>query len=491
MPGTFWEHLEGLRASVRVADVLDILVVSSIAYGTVRWFRQSRSRLVMSGLATLVLLYFAARLLDMQLTLALFQAGITVAAVTLVVIFQDEIKRAFERFSLANRFRNATATRNSDTLAETVVNAAANFAKNRTGALIVFRGREPLERHLTGGVRLDGRLSEPLLYSIFDTSSAGHDGALIIEDGVASLFGVHLPLSVEIKGGERFGTRHTAALGLSERSDALVLVVSEERGVISLAQYGKLTEIASKDELVRTIRAFQQKVSPDLNAGWVRGWFGRNLGLKLLSVAVAVSAWLVTLGYRNETAVRTVSVPVVFSDVPDGWIIKNVNPLEVHVSLSGPQRKLEALGDGLTLSVKPEHLAPGVQRAKVASHDVTLPPGVQVRDIQPTSVQFSAERSVTIAVPVDASTHGRPAAGYALRGISVQPAQIHLVLPESQRSQVRRVATESIDLQSFRTNASVRVPVILPTGAALAQSEPDVVTVRIDVTAQRPPAGSD
>ena len=145
------------------------------------------------------------------------------------------------------------------------------------------------------------------------------------------------------------------------------------------------------------------------------------------------------------------------------FITKNVNPLEVHVSLSGPQRKLEALGDGLTLSVKPDNLAPGVQRAKVASHDVTLPAGVQVRDIQPNSVQFSAERSVTIAVSIDAITHGRPAPGYALRSVSVQPEQVHLVLPESQRSKVRRIATESIDLQSFRTNASICFRSAVPT----------------------------
>lgn len=485
MPATFWEFVQGLVASVRLADVLDILVVSSIAYGTVRWFRQSRSRLVMSGLATLVLLYFAARLLEMHLTLALFQAGITVAAVTLVVIFQDEIKRGFERMALGSRFRAMSTNRQSDSLADTIAAAASNFAKSKTGALIVFRGREPLERHLTGGVRLDGQLSEPLLYSIFDASSPGHDGALIVEDGVASLFGVHLPLSTEIKGGERFGTRHTAALGLSERCDALVIVVSEERGVISVAQYGKLTEVSSSTELAQTIRAFQHRVAPDLDSGGVRRWFSHNLGLKLVSVAVALAAWLVTLGYRSETAVRTISVPIVFSDVPSGWVIKNVNPLEVRVSLSGPQRKLEALGDSLAVSVNPGKLAPGTLRTKLTSHDVTLPAGVQVRDIQPSSVQFSAERSVTTAVSIDADTRGQPAPGYSLRSVRVQPQQVRLVLPESQRARVRRVATEPIDLTSFRTSVSVRVPVILPTGAALAPGEPDIVSVRIEVAARR------
>lgn len=483
MPASFWEFVEGLLASLRLADVLDIAVVSSIAYGTVRWFRQSRSRLVMSGLATLVLLYFVARLLEMHLTLALFQAGITVAAVALVVIFQDEIRRGFERVALASRFRGTSTNRKSDTVADTVASVAATFAKNKIGALIVFRGREPLERHLTGGVRLDGRLSEPLLYSIFDTSSPGHDGALIVEDGVASLFGVHLPLSLEIKGGERFGTRHTAALGLSERCDALVVVVSEERGVISVAQYGKLTEISSNTELIQVIRAFQQKVSPDLEAGWMRGRLSQNLGLKLVSIVVAVAAWLVTLGYRSDTAVRTVSVPVVFSDVPEGWVIKNVNPLEVRVTLSGPQRKLEALGDSVAVSVKPAKLASGTSQAKLSSQDVTLPVGVQVRDIQPSSVQFGAERSVTTAVAVHVDTQGRPAPGYSLKSVSVQPQQIRLVLPESQRTKIRRVATEPIDLANFKSSASLRVPVILPTGAVLAPGQPDLVSVRLDLAA--------
>lgn len=485
MPETLWEVVDGLVAHVRIADVLDILVVSSIAYGTVRWFRQSRSRLVMSGLVTLVLLYFAARLLEMHLTLALFQAGITVAAVTLVVIFQDEIKRGFERVALASRFRAMSANSKSDTLADTIARAAAHFAKHKTGALVVLRGREPLERHLTGGVRLEGQLSEPLLYSIFDTSSAGHDGALIVEDGIASRFAVHLPLSVEIKGGERFGTRHTAALGLSERCDALVIVVSEERGAISVAQNGKLTELGSSSELAQTIRAFQHKVTPNLDAGGVRRWFSHNLGLKLLSVAVALAAWLITLGSLRETAVRTVNVPIVFSDVPSGWVIKNVTPLEVRVSLSGPRRKLEALGDSLAVSVKPDKLTPGTLRAKLSSNDLTLPAGVQVRDIQPSSVQFNAERSVMTAVSVAPDTRGQPAAGFSVRSVNVDPPEVRLVLPQSLRASVRRVATEPIDLTSFRTSASVRVPVILPTGAALAPGEPDLVSVRIEVTARR------
>jgi uncharacterized protein (TIGR00159 family) len=235
-------YLDAAWSSARIADAVDVVVVAVIVYFGIIWFQRSRSRLVMSGLGTLAVLYFAAGLLEMHLTLALFQAGLTVAVVALVVIFQEEIRRAFERVALASRFRAESVPAVLDAAVDTVVEAAASFANSRTGALIVFRGREPLERHLERGVVLNGQISLSLLHSIFDASSEGHDGALIIENGLATRFGVHLPLAAEAKSQQRSGTRHSAALGLTERSDALVVVVSEERGVISVAEDGVLGE---------------------------------------------------------------------------------------------------------------------------------------------------------------------------------------------------------------------------------------------------------
>lgn len=481
MSATLWDYFREVGRTVRVADILDVLVIAVAIYAAISWFRQSRSRLVMSGLATLAVLYFAAGLLDMHLTLALFHAGITVAAVTLVVIFQDELRRAFERMALAGRLRSVAQHHTPDTVVDTVVEAMESLARDKVGALVVFRGREPLERHLTGGISLDGRVSEPLLFSIFDTSSAGHDGAVVIQSGVITHFAAHLPLSVEIRGDERFGTRHTAALGLSERCDALVVVVSEERGVVSVAQNGRLTEVQSGAELRRRIGDFFERVAPEAHVGLLRRWFGSNLGLKALSGTIAIAAWLVALGYRSETALRSLDIPVVFNDVPSGWVVKNLEPLELRVSLSGPQSVLERLHDKLTVAIHPAKLRSGAQQVPVTAKDISLPSGVVVRDIEPKTIQFTAERTVTKNVIVQADTKGYVPSGVILRALTVTPKQVQIVVPRSRAGVVRHVLTEPIFLNEITDVTTLKQPLVIPTGVTLAPGEPTTVDVHVDV----------
>ena len=115
------------------------------------------------------------------------------------------------------------------------------MAKKRIGALIVLQGNDPLERHINGGTSLDGLVSEPLLESLFDPHSIGHDGAVIINGNRIAKFGCHLPLSINTSKYGNIGLRHTAALGLAERSDAICVVVSEEKGTISTGLSGNIS----------------------------------------------------------------------------------------------------------------------------------------------------------------------------------------------------------------------------------------------------------
>ena len=477
-------HLEAAWATLRLADLVDIAVVSIFAYGVIRWFQSTRSRLVVSGFLTLVGLYFAARLLEMHLTLALLQAGITVVVVAIVVIFQNEIRRGFERVALASRFGSARASAAADEDVDIIIEAVATMAHQKTGALIVLRGREPLERHLTGGVVLNGKLSEPLIYSIFDASSAGHDGAMIYEDGLVTRFAAHLPLSVEIQGDERFGTRHTAALGLSERCDALVIVVSEERGSISVAQDGRLTDMGSAAELKRRINDFVMRVSPEPSVGRLRRALTGGLGLKALSVAVAVTAWIVALGYRSDTAVRTLSVPIVLENVPAGYSVENPSPFEVRVALSGPRRALERLtGSDVAIRLDVSRLKPGLQRATISTSEVEVPSGFVVQHIDPSTVRFRAERTVTRSVRVHPSTVGRLPAGITLKRIRVEPDRVELVIPQSKVGSIETIPTEPVALDELAQSTTVERTLLPPEGTTLAAGEPRKAAVSIDIAA--------
>ena len=227
-----------LLGDVGLLDVVDIGVVAVLAWLGLRLVRRTRARPALLGLATLGAIYLAARQLGLALTAAIFQAFFAVLVLVLVVVFQDDLRRIFEQVGAwVSRRRGEEPSGGPN---EVLVRSAELLAAARTGALIVVPGREPIDRHLEGGVELDGRLSEPLLLSLFDASSPGHDGAVVLVHDRVTRFAVHLPLSTDREQLAGVGTRHAAALGLSERTDALCIVVSEERGTISLAVGGRL-----------------------------------------------------------------------------------------------------------------------------------------------------------------------------------------------------------------------------------------------------------
>src|SRR5918996_2343736 len=212
--------------TITFGEIIDVIFVAVLLYTAIVWARQTRAAFVVRGIIILGAIYIAARYLDLQMTAWIFQGFFAILLIIIVVIFQEELRQFFERialWSLKSKSRRPLGAETVDILVRTM----ADFTKDRIGALIVIRGNDPLERHITGGIPLDGKLSEPLLKSIFDPHSPGHDGAVIVEGGQITRFAVHLPLSKDISQTAHVGTRHSAALGLAELCDALCLVVSE------------------------------------------------------------------------------------------------------------------------------------------------------------------------------------------------------------------------------------------------------------------------
>jgi len=472
--------LQELVPTLRFADLLDVALVTAFAYAVITWFRQARSRVVMSGLATLVAVYFVARLLDMTLTLLVYQVGITVAAVALVVVFQEEIRRAFERVAFTRPLDHLRQPEGRQSAAEVLIAAAFELAKSRTGALIVLKGKESLERHLTGGVALGGRVSEPLLMSIFDTSSAGHDGALIVEEELASRFAVHLPLSQEITGKERFGTRHAAALGLSERSDALVIVVSEERGEVSIAQGGKLATGLSRSQVADRVKRFRGETARERPVGMARALLTRDPGTKALSLGVSLAAWLVVHGYDSQTIARTYDVPVVLRDVPADLFVDPPRPDEVRVTLSGPQGEFRRVDpDALAAMVDASDLKPGISRRPIARQQVNPPPGVSVERVEPLETTLVVHATRVVELPVRVRTSGAPVAGYAVTRTSATPVRVRLATKDV--GKVRFIETAPVVLEGRTKTFAVTQPVDLPEGARAPDGQPPTTLVHVEI----------
>jgi uncharacterized protein (TIGR00159 family) len=370
-------------------DVGDILLVALMLFGVILWLRRTRARRALLGLIAVVPVYLVAAGLEFQVTLRMVQGFLAVLVIVLVVVFQDDLRRFFERigtWGLGER----PALPSFDAV-DALARTAGRLAETRSGALIVIPGGDPLDRHLEGGVGLQAQLSEPLLLSLFDTGSPGHDGAIVVSGDRVESFAVHLPLSTDHVAVGAGGTRHAAALGLAERCDALCIVVSEERGTISVARDGRLRVLQGAQELAGELRGFiarstRGSEAPSLRWKTVtRSW--REAGLAL---GLGLALWFVFVpGSQSAVIVRSALVAV--ENLPMDYELVGIEPAEVQVSLSGPRRLF--LGGGrLRVRLDAWYVQLGRRTFQVTPAEVEHPPGFAVRGIAPETVRLTVRQ---------------------------------------------------------------------------------------------------
>jgi uncharacterized protein (TIGR00159 family) len=377
-----------LRLEFNWRDLVDIGLVAALLWGAFVWLRRTPARWALLGIAMLGAGFLIARQLSLTLTTWILQGSVFVFVIVIVVVFQEDLRRLVELIAVRGLRRRARTPTPQAT--DTLIRCIALLAADRTGALIVLPGREPLDRHITGGTQVNAELSEPLLLSILDDHSPGHDGAVIIHENRIGQFGVHLPLSTDHAQVGHGGTRHAAALGLAERTDALCLAVSEERGVTSIAAEGVLRRLYRPEELAIEIHRFIERVAPGKRAARLQlSSLLRRWPEAVGAIAAAALIWLLVVpGSGVVRAVRT--VPVVVENLPEGFSLADVEPGEVEVTVSGPRRSL-VLGEANAIEIRVDALLVQLGRRtfQVTPDLVTHPEGFQVHEVNPKSVRLS------------------------------------------------------------------------------------------------------
>jgi len=230
-------------------DIADILIVSFIIYQALKLIRGTRAMQMAIGSLLVLMLLYASQHLPLQTLNWLIRSVLTYAVIAAIVLFQADIRRALSHVGSAPFFRYfARSEQVADTIEE-IVTAAGLLAKDRVGAIVVFEREIGLRNYVESGIRVDGVVSYDLLTSIFQQETPLHDGAVIISENRIAAAACFLPLTVSPKLDRDLGTRHRAAIGLTEESDAIAVVVSEERGEISIALQGQLERNLSPEEL--------------------------------------------------------------------------------------------------------------------------------------------------------------------------------------------------------------------------------------------------
>lgn len=238
-------------------SLIDILLVAFVVYWLFILIRGTRAVRIVIGLSILYLVYLAARLFDLQLLTRLMEAGAVVGLFAVVVVFQPELRRVLEqigRVGSVNRFFVSHDVASAERVAGEISRAARLLAGSRHGALIVIERETGLgDLVADSGVPVDADLRAELLVTIFYRGTALHDGAVVVSGERIVAAGVLLPLSQNVLDSERYGTRHRAAIGISEQTDAIIIVVSEETGSISLVLRGRIERNLSEEHLRRRI----------------------------------------------------------------------------------------------------------------------------------------------------------------------------------------------------------------------------------------------
>ena len=256
---TLFQNLQSTRFSVGVTDVIEMLIIAYLIYRVLVWVKNTRTWFLIKGLAALGAFYLLARLLGFTTILYIVRRALDILLIALIVVFQPELRRALEQLghgSILNLFRNSIFSDNYGFDSQTVkemVEATYDLAEVKTGALIVIEKNVPLEDYINTGIKVDAILTSQLLINIFEHNTPLHDGAVIVRGNRVAAATCYLPLSANPNINKAFGTRHRAAVGISEATDSLTIVVSEETGKVSLAEGGELKEDVGKEQLFEVL----------------------------------------------------------------------------------------------------------------------------------------------------------------------------------------------------------------------------------------------
>ena len=371
----------------RWQSFVDFIVLLTAVYLLLVWGKQARALRIALGIVGLRVAAILAQQLDLVITTRVLDAATLVAVVLLLVVFQHELRRALLHLDiLVQRWRWRRRVEPLEPAFIAISEAAFALARSGRGALVVIVRRDSIDDLITGGVALGGEISKEIIETIFRKVSPVHDGATIIENNRIARVAAILPLTERESIPSGYGTRHRAALGLAERSDAIIVVVSEEIGIVTLVHGSESGQIDQVQDLVRRLEVLCRH--PAVEVPRLR----RNLGLKAAAVALAMLIWVISFGLTG-TSVLTLVVPVEFSNVPAGLKITNQSSTTLQVQLRGPAWLFESASlASLAARFDLRGSGEGSQSLTLQENSLDLPPGVQVERSSPGSISVELMR---------------------------------------------------------------------------------------------------
>ena len=275
------KNFSSYRTTMDFGDVAEILIIAVLLYYALVWMKTTRAWVLLKGLVVILIFLLLAYFFRMTTILWMAQNVLGFAVTALIVVLQPELRKALEELGKKNIISSVLPFDNNHRVDEgfsektinEITKACVEMGKVKTGALIVIEQKVSLRDYERTGIDVDGIVTSQLLINIFEHNTPLHDGAVIVQGNRVASATCYLPLSDNLSISKDLGTRHRAALGISETSDSLTVVVSEETGRVSLARDGQLTRISDQETLRQAISV---EKGEDTGAGRFRLWKGRH-----------------------------------------------------------------------------------------------------------------------------------------------------------------------------------------------------------------------
>ncbi len=455
---------------------VDVPLIAMVILLFYRTLRSSGSWRIGLGIVMTLFIYLLARMFGLTGISWIFDTLSSIALIALIIIFQPEIRKIFEKTASTLRIRKLL--KEGSQLSFVIANAAFDLARRKWGAIMILPGKESIRDKVSGGIPMNASPSVPLLVSLFDPHSPGHDGALIIDNGIIEVFALRLPLSTDDRYNHVFGTRHHASMGLSEMSDALIVTVSEERGVVSIFREGDYRVIDEKFDLERIIEEHWRKVSSFSpvkgNGGKLKG---KVIGEVFASIVIAFVLWLSITFSMNQVKEMSFAVPIEYK-LPQQTVIMGDKPANTRIKIAGTVAKINLVNpESLIAIVDLTDNEPGQTEIVISRENLNLPSGITVVNASPSRYEVSLQSYIEHEVKVKPQMIGALPNGLEIKSVEITPSKIPITYTTSREvAEDVFVTTTPIYLTNIKEDSELVCNVIAPPGMSpVGRQWPDVV----------------
>ena len=462
-------------STIRWQDFVDICVNSYILFRFYILFRGTNVFRVLIGMTVLWFLQRIAISLGLIVTSWVVQGIVAAAAIIIIVVFRNEIRRVLQAKNLKSILWGFSY-KSAITPTEIIADSVFDMAQRKCGALIVFPGKEDLSDVVRGGTPWRGLITKEMITSIFWPDNPVHDGAAIVTGDQIRVVGAILPLSDRDDLASYYGTRHRAALGLAETTDALVIVVSEERGDILVAKGNRLREIKQKRTLEQNIQ--EHVGTAAVKKGAVRKERLEITAAALLSIVFITGIWFSVS--RGQDTLVSLDIPVDYINRKPGTEIFDTSVKSVSLVLSGSGALVKSITpDQVGVRLDLSKSAIGPNSLSITSENISLPPGIILREVTPNEIEVLIDETIKKKLPVQIDWAGKLPEQLILVDSVSDPETVEVIGGKRILEKIVTVYTEKVLLDNLKGKGELTANLALnPASLMIAPGSKDKVKIQ-------------